>query len=77
MSPEDLPKHGHEAHKAAGEADAAGMRTGAHMNPPLGAAFDAEGGEAPASADGFVGQPSGDAAAAADAPADLIGVRPC
>ena len=39
LSPADMPAHGHEAHKAAGE-------------------------------------PVGDAAAAADAPGDLIGVPP-
>jgi len=38
LSPADMPAHGHEAHKAAGEADAAGMATGAHMGPPPGAA---------------------------------------
>jgi len=43
LSPADMPAHGHEAHKAAGEADAAGMATGAHMGPPPGAAFDADG----------------------------------
>jgi len=38
LSSADMPAHGHEAHKAAGEADAAGMATGAHMGPPPGAA---------------------------------------
>jgi len=85
-----MPAHGHEAHKAAGEADAAGMATGAHMGPPPGAAFDADGsltaapgggaaGGAPPPGGGGAGpagEPVGDAAAAADAPGDLIGVPP-
>lgn len=80
LSPADLPAHGHEAHKAAGQADAAGMRTGGAMNPPPGMAFDTEGGHAPAGGQGAAGAPTGDAAAAADAPGDIIGVRawgPC
>ena len=77
LSPADLPAHGHEAHKAAGQADAAGMRTGSAMNPPPGMAFDAAGGHAPTdtSGQGAAGAPTGDAGAAADAPGDIIGVR--
>lgn len=75
LSPADLPAHGHEAHKAAGEADAAGMSTAAHMNPPPGASFDVGGGESAAAPQGAAGEPAGDAGAAADAPGDLIGVR--
>ncbi len=71
-----MPAHGHEAHKAAGEADAAGMATGAHMGPPPGAAFDADGSLTAAPGGGPAGEPVGDAAAAADAPGDLIGVPP-
>ena len=76
LSPADMPAHGHEAHKAAGEADAAGMATGAHMGPPPGAAFDADGRLPAAPGGGPAGEPVGDAAAAADAPGDLIGVPP-
>ena len=75
LSPADLPAHGHEVHKAAGQADAAGMRTGSAMNPPPGMAFDAAGGHAPAGGQGAAGTPTGDAGAAADAPGDIIGVR--
>ena len=75
LSPADLPAHGHEAHKAAGQAEAAGMRTGSAMNPPPGMAYSADGGHAPAGGQGAAGAPTGDAAAAADAPGDIIGVR--
>jgi hypothetical protein len=71
-----MPSHGHEAHKAAGEADASGMATGAHMGPPPGSAFDADGSLTAAPGGGPAGEPAGDAAAAADAPGDLIGVLP-
>jgi len=78
LSPADMPAHGHEAHKAAGEADAAGMATGAHMGPAPRPGGDPAGRRPPPAARGGgpAGEPVGDAAAAADAPGDLIGVPP-